>query len=295
MSRSLRAKSPGCGAEDDSRKPVSEAAAKGLRLHKFLAEAGVASRRKCEELILAGRVRVNGQLVNTLPAWVNHDRDHVEVDGQVIRPPGAKGPTSGHLYVALHKPNRVISTVSDTHGRTTVMDLVDLPNRQSRRIFPVGRLDADSTGLILLTSDGELAQRLTHPRHGITKKYMVEIRGRVSSDDLGKLSGGLFLTRPIRSGGSRPGARRATTSAVRMIGRPQLRSYGECTKLLMTLREGQNRQIRRMFARLGLRVRRLQRIAIGPVSIKGLAVGQWRFLDNRERQAMMRAVKLKPR
>ena len=255
-------------------------ASRGDRLHKVMAGAGVASRRDCEKLIADGRVRVNGQPVTAGPAWVDPTRDRIEVDGHPLR---RRKPATGRdnfVYLILHKPRNVICTARDPQGRVTVLDLIDLPPRTATRVFPVGRLDADSTGLLLLTNDGELANRLTHPRYGVAKQYQVTIRGRLSNEDADKLKRGLFLT-PAKTSARSPGQRASMTDVV-ITSRHRDRDQGDRTRLLVTLQEGRNREIRRMMVRLGFNVRRLHRVAIGPITLKGIASGQWRMLRGPE-------------
>ncbi|MEM8782906.1 MAG: pseudouridine synthase [Planctomycetota bacterium] len=272
---------------------------RGVRLQKALAEAGVASRRDCEALIEAGRVRVNGQLVKTLPAWVDAAVDRLEVDGELVarsRAARSGKKTAGKHYVLLHKPRRVVSTVEDEPGkdRTTVVDLVDHPG--AARLYPVGRLDADSTGLILLTDDGDLTHRLTHPRFGVTKRYLVSVKGRLEARDLERLKQGLVLADrkalekhgPTRSGGA---AKRASFERVRIVRHETDRARGDRTTLSVTLTEGQNREIRRMLAQLGFKVRKLKRTALGPLQLKGLSPGQWRPLTPAEVKALRKATR----
>lgn len=268
-------------------------ASRGVRIQKALAAAGVASRRDAEQLVTEGHVRVNGELVRDLPAWVDLAIDRIEVDGQPLprrKPDARMDKPRTPLYIALHKPRSVISTVSDPDGRRTVLEL--LPNEllAGQRIFPVGRLDADSTGLMLLTNDGELAQRLTHPKYEVTKRYRVSVRGRLANEDLEKLKKGLYLADQRLQ--RRVGAKKATMSRVRMLGYEQDRTRGDRSTLEVTLREGQNREIRRMLARLGIKVRRLERVAIGPLTTKGLAVGGWRVLRSAEVRSLYKAAGL---
>lgn len=279
---------------------------RGTRLQKVIAEAGVASRRHAEELIAAGRVTVNGKIVSALPAWVDPFQDRIEVNGHPIpRPKRAhpaqgkpgdsrKTPATDHVYVILHKPRRVISSASDDLGRTNVTELVDLPETIARRLFPVGRLDADSTGLIMLTNDGELTHRLTHPSFGVTKQYLVVVRGTLTDVEVARLKAGVYLAHRGGPAAASPrrdsdGAKKASMEDVQLLGHDRDPRLGERTKLLITLREGQNREIRRMMARLGLNVRRLQRVAIGPITIKGLAAGAWRMLTPIEVARLKRA------
>lgn len=266
-------------------------ASRGIRLQKVLADAGVASRRQCEELILAGQVRVNGRLVTGMPAWVDPVKDKITVDGKTMRRTVRGLGSDRKVYVMLNKPRRVITTSHDPQGRKTVIDMIDLPD--APRLFPVGRLDADSSGLILLTNDGDLAQQLTHPSYEVTKEYHVSIKGRLTDEDVQILKRGLFLTSPRRKSPALAagGAKRASMQEVKRLGYGRGKTGNERTRLAVTLAEGQNREIRRMMARLGFNVRRLERVAIGPVRLKGLGSGQWRLLTGREVGMLKRAGK----
>ncbi len=236
--------------------------AKRMRLQKFLSEAGVASRRRAEEMIEAGRVLINDQIVNELPAFVDPARDRVVVDGSRVRLGAAE-------YFLVHKPKGVVCTNRDPAGRLRAIDL--LPPIKAR-LFVVGRLDADSTGLLLMTNDGELAEQITHPRLGIPKVYRVEVRGQVPDDIVPLLKKGVHLAEG-----------RATASEVEIIHRSRQSSV-----LMITLREGRNRQVRRMLARLGHRVKTLKRVQIGPLSLKKLPVGACRRLTSGELTALRR-------
>ncbi|MEM9295645.1 MAG: pseudouridine synthase [Planctomycetota bacterium] len=279
---------------------------RGIRLQKAMAEAGVASRRACEELIEDGHVRVNGQLVRELPAWVDPREDSIEVDGVEIarprRPRGkrsAQDPTLGKHYVLLHKPRGVLCTNRDPEGRPTAVGLVGhLPGNP--RLYPVGRLDADSTGLLLLTDDGELAHRLTHPSFEVPKTYVVRVAGEVTERDLARLRQGLYLAdrtpgarrraaRHAAETGRGPAAKKARVEKAAIVRREVDRARGHRTTLRMTLEEGQNREIRRLLARVGFRVRKLQREALGPVRLGGLKPGAWRPLDRQEVRDLYRA------
>lgn len=226
------------------------------RLQKLLAAAGVASRRECEEMILEGRVAVNGKVVSTLPALVDPECDRIAVDGQSLRVPRK-------VYFLLHKPKGVHCTNDDPAGRTRAIDL--LP-RIRERVFPVGRLDADSTGLLLLTNDGELAQRLTHPRYGVPKTYRVHLPGRVGKADIARLLKGVWL---------HEGKAQVLAASVIHAGR-------DGSMIEVTLCEGRNREVRRVLAKLGYKVRKLVRIHMGPLSLSGLAVGALRPLTPEE-------------
>jgi len=248
-------------------------------LHKALAHAGVASRRACEALVAEGRVRVNGAEIRQLPVWVDLSQDVVAIDGLRVGAPIRK------LHILLNKPERCVSTVRDEAGRRTVVDLVSHPSGD--RLYPVGRLDIDTRGLVLLTNDGELAQRLTHPRYGVEKVYRAIVKGVVSQETLVAMREGVMLAK--RESGKTHGAARASAT-VRVVHRKPLR-----TILDITLHEGQNRQIRRMFAQFGHPVKRLTRIRMGPLELRGVALGAWRELTVMEIRALRRAAGLQRR
>jgi 23S rRNA pseudouridine2605 synthase len=231
-----------------------------MRLGKFLAHAGVASRRAAEQLIADGKVTVAGEVI-TNPATDVDDDSGVAVDGKAV----AAEPREVH---ALNKPAGVVSTARDTHGRPTVVGLV----RSRRRLYPVGRLDAESTGLILLTNDGELADLLTHPRYGVDKVYRARVQPqRVSPKALKQLREGVAL----EDGRTAP-------AKVRQVA-PGL--------LEITLREGRKRQVRRMCEAVGHRVVELERVAFGPFGLRGLAPGKSRRLKDAEVERLRRAAK----
>jgi 23S rRNA pseudouridine2605 synthase len=224
----------------------------GERLQKVLAVRGFGSRRVCEEMIAAGRVTVNGE-VAVLGRRVEPEHDLVEVDGVAI------GVRPGLVYYLLNKPTGVVTTAKDTHGRPTVVELVpDEP-----RVFPVGRLDADTEGLLVLTNDGELAQRLTHPSHGVDKEYLVEVDGGpVSAGGVRRLRDGVELDDGVTA--------------------PAVVSQPSPGVLRLTIHEGRNRQVRRMCDAIGHPVRRLVRVRIGPLSDRTLGPGSWRSLTDDE-------------
>ena len=263
------------GRREDGEADLRDAS-RGQRLQRVLADAGVASRRACEELIAAGAVEVNGRVVDSLPAWVDPATDRILVDGRPLPRP------ERHLYVLLNKPARVLSTAEDEPGadRRTVLDLVDHPERA--RLFPVGRLDYDSVGLVLLTNDGELANRVTHPRFGVPKTYRVAVRGELDDEAARELERGIYLAE--RKAGRTVGAARTAHVELSVVRRDRGR-----TTLEITLREGRNRQVRRMLAAVGYPVKKLERTAIGPLKLKGVARGAWRELTSREVQALRRA------
>lgn len=232
-----------------------------VRLQKFLSGAGVASRRRAEELIRAGRVRVRGEVVTEPGVKIDPDADPVEVDGRRVRlqPP---------QWVALHKPAGYVSARSDPQGRPTIYDL--LPDRL-HGLFHVGRLDLDSEGLLLLTNDGDLAHRLLHPSFEIDREYEVEVDGNVHDESLHRLLRGVHLE---------DGVARAVTVR-RLRGAPDGRS-----RLRVTLREGRKREVRRMFSAIGHPVRRLVRVRYGPIRLGSLEPGRWRRLSTHEIAAL---------
>jgi pseudouridine synthase len=262
----------------------------GERLEKALADAGVASRRDCEFAIRAGRVRVNGRLVLELPCLVEPARDLVELDGSVVdmRRLG-RGRQSGRLYLMLNKPRGVISTARDPGGRPNVVAMVQAAVPAGERVYPVGRLDADSTGLVLLTNDGELAHRLAHPSRGVAKEYHVSVLGDLSADALAQLGRGLYLADRSSPEG---GAKRARLEKLRVLKRLRNRRRGDLSLVSVTLREGQNREIRRLFARVGLKVKSLERVALGSLQLGRLPAGHFRALRAEEVLALKRAVNL---
>jgi len=285
--RSSSASRPGVPAPFDD-------ASRGERLQKVMAAAGVASRRECEAIVLEGRVSVNGVPVTDLPAWVDPRRDRVALDGRpVARPPKPGDPSRRRRHLVLHKPVNVITTTDDPEGRRTVLDLLDSDRFDARRLYPVGRLDADSSGLILITDDGPLAHRLTHPRYQVPKDYEVTVRGRVGPETLEKLREGLLLAHRRRRGRASR-VRRARMASVAIAGTVRDKRRGDRTKLEVRLTEGQNREIRRLLERLDHKVMQLKRVRLGPLTVKGLAPGAWRPLERREVQALYRAAKLDP-
>jgi 23S rRNA pseudouridine2605 synthase len=240
---------PGAPGTDDDPRP---------RLQKVLARAGVASRRVCEDLIAARRVRVNGT-VATLGDRVDPEHDLVELDGAPL------ALASGLVHYLLNKPAGVISTAADPQGRPAVVDLVP----PEPRVFPVGRLDADTEGLLLLTNDGELTHRLTHPSFGVDKEYLAEVDGRPSRGALRRLREGIDLD----DGRTAPAqASLVSPSVVRLV-----------------IHEGRNRQVRRMCEAVGHPVTRLVRTRIGPLADHSLGPGQWRSLTPDEVRTLARA------
>jgi len=255
-----------------------------------LADAGIASRRDCEFAIRAGRVRVNSRTVHALPCLVDPLHDLIEYDGAVVdvarRAPGRQ---RGRLYLMLNKPRGVISTARDPGGRPNVVAMVAPAVPPGERVFPVGRLDADSTGLVLLTNDGELAHRLAHPSHGAAKEYLVAVQGALPPQSLERLSRGMFLA---DRGAPQGGAKRAKLERLRVLRHTKDRRRGDLSLVSVTLHEGQNREIRRLFARVGAKVKSLERVAIGPLKLGKLRAGHFRALRPDEVLALRRCVRL---
>ena len=232
-----------------------------VRVQKILAQAGYGSRRACEELIVQGRVRVNGAVVQ-LGAKADPERDRVTVDGEPVRL------VADFRYLMLHKPAGYLTAVRDPH-KPTIMDL--LPE-MSVRVFPVGRLDFDTEGLLVLTNDGELAHLLLHPRYGVKKTYLAEVEGVPSAKTLARLRKGVRLV----DGWTSP-------AEVELI------SHSKTTSILrMTLREGRKRQVKRMCRQVGHPVLYLKRISFGPLELGDLGLGQWRDLTPQEVNQLLR-------
>lgn len=228
-----------------------------MRLNKFMASCGVASRRKCDEIILEGRVKINAKVVRKLGVQVDPAKDLVTIDDGAIRIKGE------YEYYLLNKPTGYVTTVSDPQGRRTVMDLIP---ESSKRLYPIGRLDYNTSGLLLVTNDGELTQKLTHPSFELGKTYVAKVEGEIKSADVEKLKKGVdiggFVTSP------------ATVNVIS--------ANKQESKIKITIHEGKNRQVRKMFKAVGKRVTELERIAIGKISLSGLKSGECRSLTEKE-------------
>lgn len=237
------------------------------RIQKVLASAGIASRRAVEEMVLQGRIEVNGKVVNELPVMIDPQKDKVKIDGEGIR---LKEIQSGvRYYILMNKPAGVISTNVAQGEQTRVIDL--LPRDFPARVYPVGRLDSETKGLILLTNDGELTNRLTHPRFGVNKVYRATVDGNVPESAARELEKGVWLA-DKRGKAFKTGACKIHIA----------RRIGQKSILEISLREGRNVQIRRMLAKLGHKVREVVRVKYGPIELKSLAPGQIRPLTPRE-------------
>jgi len=231
------------------------------RLQKILAAAGIDSRRKCEELILTGAVRVNRKVVDALPAFADPQKDVITVDGKKIH-------AAQKLYFLLNKPKGVICTNRDPAGRTKAIDLI----QTDERIFCVGRLDADTAGIIILTNDSELSNKLTHPRYELAKTYLVRVKGQITVEQIEKLKKGIWLAEG-----------KTGRASVKILNRSHKESLIE-----VSIRQGLNRQVRRTLAKIGLSVKSLKRVQIGKLSDRGLGVGRFRKLTRAEIEYLKR-------
>jgi pseudouridine synthase len=241
----------------------------GERLSRFLAHAGIASRRHAEELIAAGRVQVNGVTITTQGTRINPDIDVVLVDSKLVYT------TSKHVYMLLHKPIGYVSTAHDPQGRPTVLELLPLDLR-ALRVYPVGRLDIDSSGLLLLTNDGDFALHLTHPRYSMQKHYQALVQGCPSESTLLALRSGVTI---VEDNGQSHNTAPAQVSLLR-------KERSDCW-LSLTIHEGRKRQVRRMLAAVGHPVLDLSRVGIGPIELGVLPVGKWRYLSSEEVKSLL--------
>ena len=232
-----------------------------VRLQKVIADSGLASRRQAEVLIAQARVTVNGAVVTEPGTKINPAKDHVKVDGRHIKPPPP------HAYVMLNKPKGFVSTMRDPEGRATVADLL---HGVKVRVFPVGRLDFDTEGLLLLTNHGELAQALLHPRHHVPKTYLIKVKGVLTEDEIRQLERGVKLDDGMTS-----------PAVVKKVRKAEANSWIE-----LTIHEGRKHQVKRMCDAVGHPVLRLVRVRMGPLTLNNLPLGQYRYLTNREANAL---------
>ncbi len=230
-----------------------------MRLQKYLALAGVASRRKCEELILEGKVEVNGKVVTVLGTKVNSNTDEIKCNGKIVKIDEEK------VYILLNKPIGYVTTAKEQFGRDKVVDLVKI----NKRIVPVGRLDMYTSGALILTNDGDLVNKLTHPKNEVDKTYNVTVKGIVSKEDVEKLSNGVtiddnYTTKPAK-------VKILKTDEIKKVSRIQI-----------TIHEGKNRQVRKMCEAINKKVLALHRCKIGNIDVKDLKIGEWRYLSTKE-------------
>ncbi len=237
-----------------------------VRLHKAIADSGLASRRQAEEMIAAGRVTVNGRVVRKLGSKIDPQRDHVKVDGRHIKP------VPPEVYVMLNKPKGVVSSLSDPAGRPTIADLLA---GVKLRVFPVGRLDFDSEGLLLLTNNGALAQALLHPRYHVPKTYLVKVKGILTDEEIATLERGVEL----EDGRTAP-------AVVKKVRKAEQNSWLE-----VTIHEGRKHQVKRMLEHIGHPVIKLTRVRFGPLVLGDLPLGDYRYLTDREANALRALVR----
>lgn len=225
------------------------------RLHKYMARCGVASRRKCEEIVFQGRVKVNGEATSNI-VIIDDELDNVELDGKLIKPEERK------VYIIINKPIDVITSVNDQFNRKTVIDIINI----KERIFPVGRLDYDTSGILLLTNDGDLAFKMAHPSHEINKVYVAEVIGQFTDGDIYKFETGLQIEDYVTS-----------PSEIAILSEEEDTSIVE-----ITIHEGKNRQVRKMCEDIGHPVLRLKRTKFGSLEVGDLKMGEWRYLSEDE-------------
>lgn len=232
-----------------------------IRLQKFLASSGIASRRKCEELIAQGKITVNGKVVTELGTKINPEFDKVTYNGKIV-----ENSSEDFVYILLNKPIGVVTTSKDQFGRESVLDIVKVP----QRIVPVGRLDMYTSGALILTNDGDFVYKLTHPKHEITKTYNVTVSGIVTQEEIEQLKNGVkiddYITRPAK---------------VKIL---KIDSEKNISRIEIIIHEGKNRQVRRMCEAVGKKVIALHRSKIGNLSVKDLKIGTWRYLKKSEIQ-----------
>ncbi len=226
------------------------------RLQKYMATCGIASRRKCEEIILQSRVKVNGKTINELGFKVDEEKDVVTLDNKLIKKEEIK------VYIALNKPTGYVSTVKDERGRKTILDLIDV----KERIYPIGRLDYDTSGLILLTNDGDIYNKIIHPKEEKNKTYIALIKGIPNDSDIKKFEKGINIDGYI------------TAPAEFKI----IKKFEDCSEVQIIIHEGRNRQIRKMCDDINHSVIELRRVQVGNIKLENLSLGKWRYLTNKE-------------
>ena len=226
------------------------------RLQKFIASCGIASRRKAEEMILNGKVKVNNVIINTLGVKIDATRDIVTINNRTVTK------EDNFIYIKLYKPIGYVTTVKDQFGRKTVLDLINI----KERIYPVGRLDYNTSGLLLLTNDGDLANKLMHPKYHIYKTYVADTEGVIIQESINKLKKGVIIENY-----------KTSPANVKI-----LKTESFSSKVEISIYEGKNRQVRKMFESAGHKVKHLKRISFGQINLDNLKPGQWTFLNNKE-------------
>lgn len=240
------------------------------RLQKYLANNGVASRRKCEELIKQGKIKVNGKIVTELGTKIEPNKDIIEYNGKTI-----KNTNTEHTYILLNKPIDYVTTVKDQFNRNTVLDLV----KTNKRLVPVGRLDMYTSGAIILTDDGDFVYKITHPKHEIPKTYNVTVVGEVASEDVETLKNGVDIGDFVTS-----------KAEVKIL---KIDEQKNVSRLQITIHEGKNRQVRRMCEAIGKKVISLHRSKIGNLTVKDLPLGTWRYLNKKEVETLLNTIEKK--
>lgn len=234
------------------------------RLQKFLANSGIASRRKCEEYILQGKVSVNGKFVDELGTKINPDKDVVKYNGKLVKK------TDKKVYILLNKPIDYVTTVKDQFDRQTVLDLIDIPEK----IVPVGRLDMYTSGALLLTNDGDFVYKVTHPKYEIEKTYTVTIRGIATQDDVKKLENGVKIDDYVSG-----------KAKVKILKTDEEKNF---SRLQITIHEGKNREVRKMCEAIDKKVLALHRRRIGNLDVKNIEIGKWRYLNKKEVEELLK-------
>ncbi len=234
------------------------------RLQKFLANSGIASRRKCEEYILKGKVSVNGKIVDELGTKINPDKDVVKYNGKIVKK------TDKKVYILLNKPIDYVTTVKDQFDRQTVLDLIDIPEK----VVPVGRLDMYTSGALLLTNDGDFVYKVTHPKYEIEKTYTVTIRGIATQDDVKKLENGVKIDDYVSG-----------KAKVKILKTDEEKNF---SRLQITIHEGKNREVRKMCEAIDKKVLALHRRRIGNLDVKNIEIGKWRYLNKKEVEELLK-------
>ena len=235
------------------------------RLQKFLAQNGIASRRKCEEYILQGKVKVNGNVVTQLGTQIDPEKDEVKFLNELVKNTNTK-----HIYILLNKPIGYVTTVQDQFNRETVMDLIEI----KERLVPVGRLDMYTSGALILTNDGDFVYKITHPKHEITKTYNVTLKGKITKDEIENLRAGVVIddykTKPAK---------------VRIL---KIDEQKDISRVEIIIHEGKNRQVRKMCEAIGKKVLALHRSKIGDIGVQNLKIGKWRYLKESEVKKLLK-------
>lgn len=238
-----------------------------IRLQKFLANAGIASRRKCEELIVDGKISVNGKVITELGTKINPNNDIVVYDGKEV-----KNEDRQFIYILLNKPIGYVTTAEDQFGRDCVLDLI---KEVDTRIVPVGRLDMYTSGALILTNDGDFVYKVTHPKHEISKTYTVTVKGIVSEDEIQNLRDGVIINNDYKT--------RPAEVRIRKIDKEK-----SISRIEITIHEGKNRQVRKMCEAIGKKVLALHRNKIGNITVKDLKIGNWRYLNSNEVKELLK-------